>query len=60
MAKEKGQYSEIRIRINGDKEALEMYEKIKELLYNTEISYFLHEIDIYGMYSSGFRNNKDK
>jgi ABC-type polysaccharide/polyol phosphate transport system ATPase subunit len=46
----------IKLSIKGDSEAKEIYEKIKEILYKSDLKYFDHEIQLKGTYSSGFRN----
>ena len=46
----------IKLSIKGDSEAQEIYEKIKDLLYESELKYFEHEIQLKGTYRSGFRN----
>ena len=56
IMKNKDDNATITINVKGDSEAYEIYEKIKELLYSTDLKYFDHKIERYGTSSSGFRN----
>lgn len=49
--------AKITINIKGEVEASIMYNKIKELLYNSDLMYFDHEIKKRTESSFGFRNN---
>jgi ketol-acid reductoisomerase len=48
------------LNIKGDDKAKEIYSKIKELLYDSDIKYFDHEINLHHTHSSGFRNTLKK
>jgi len=54
--KEKENVARIKINILGDNSANDIYNKIKKILYDSDLKYFDHELELYGSSSFGFRN----